>query len=305
MTITIEGADYEHTLGLGGRFRGIELAYKTRPTREIFAEVLARKPFEVAEYSLANTLILLDQGADWLRPVAVFPYRAFRHATLLVRRESTLVDPASLHGKRVGVPDFSMTAAVWSRGMLREEYGLDWREIDWVSAADQRFPIPPGARVAAEALDLEDLLLAGEIDALMTPVARDGRLPPEQRRLRPLLPDARDAEERYFRRTGLYPINHTIVIHAGAEAAHPGCAGAVFDAFTAAKEDAYRRRLGTTLLPWGRETWSEISALFGGDPLPYGLTATNRANVTALAGYLLEQGFIRRLPDLDTLFTAA
>jgi 4,5-dihydroxyphthalate decarboxylase len=305
MTITIEGADYEHTLGLGGRFRGLDLVYRTRPTREIFADVLARKPFQVAEYSLANALILLDQGADWLRPVAVFPYRAFRHATLLVRRDSALTDPAALRGKRVGVPDYSMTAAVWSRGIFLEEYGLDWRAVDWVSAPDQRFPIPTGANVTIEARDLEDLLLAGEIDALMTPVARDGLRPAEERKLRPLLPDARGVEERYFRRTGRYPINHTVVVHAETAAAHPGCAGAVFDAFAAAKDAAYRRRLATTLLPWGRESWGDTFALFGGDPLPYGLTAANRANVAALAGYLLEQGFIRRLPNLETLFAAS
>ena len=94
------------------------LRYTTAPLRDVFFRMLTERSYEVCEFSLANYLMLKDRGADWLHAVPVFPYRAFRHSTLYVRKDSPLREPADLRGKRIGVPDFSMTAAVWTRGIL-------------------------------------------------------------------------------------------------------------------------------------------------------------------------------------------
>ena len=106
----------------------------------------------------------------------------------------------------------------------------------------------------------------------------------------------------YFARTAIYPIHHCVVIRNDALEREPALADAVFGAYAAAKERAYRRQLGTTLAPWGKTHWTSTFERFGGDPLPYGLTPANRAVVDRLAGHLREQGFIETKPAIDAVF---
>jgi 4,5-dihydroxyphthalate decarboxylase len=266
--------------------------------------MLERRHHEVCEFSLANYLTLRGTGQDWLTAVPVFPFRAFRHSLAAVRRDSPLANLAQLAGTRVGVEDYSMTAAVWFRGLLRDEYGVDHRSITWVTREKQRFPFPSGAPVEKTAQDLETLLHNGGIDAFLGMSLRDSALPPAERRLRPLIRDAQAEEEAYFARTGIYPIHHCVVIRNDALAREPALADAVFGAYAAAKERAYRRQLGTTLAPWGNAHWSSVFQRFGGDPLPYGLTPANHAVIDLLAGYLREQGFIEMKPAIDGVFAA-
>ena len=145
--IAITGGDYEHTLDIPGEYAGARLGYEARRLQGLFADMLERRHCEVCEFSLANYLTLRATGENWLTAVPVFPYRAFRHSLAVVRRESELASPAQLAGKRIGVEDYSMTAAVWFRGLLKDEYGVDHRQIAWVTRRRQRFPFPAGARV--------------------------------------------------------------------------------------------------------------------------------------------------------------
>jgi 4,5-dihydroxyphthalate decarboxylase len=207
-----------------------------------------------------------------------------------------------LTGKRIGVEDYSMTAAVWFRALLREEYGVDHRSITWVTGAKQRFPFPAGATVETSEADLEQLLCERAIDALLAMSPRDARLPPAQRRLRPVLPDAQAEEQVYYARTGLYPIHHCVVIRNDVIARRPELIHIVYNAYEAAKAQAYRRKLGTTLVPWGGARWIGTFERFGGDLLPYGWTGMNRLVVDRLARNLHEQGFIGSVPDVDRLF---
>lgn len=303
--IIIRGGDYEHTLGIEGVYDGIGLGYESPGMQGLFADMLETRRYEVCEFSLANYLTLRATGQSWLAAVPVFPYRTFRHSLAVVRRDSKLVSLAELAGKRVGVEDYSMTAAVWFRGLLKDEYGVDHRSINWVSHVKQRFPIPAGARVEKTEQSLEGLLLDGTIDALLGFSLRDSSLPPAERRLRPLLHDAQREEEAYFARTGLYPIHHTVVIRNDVLEREPRLAGAVCAAYLAAKERAYRRQLGATLLPWAKQRWTEAFQRFGGDPLPYGLTPENRTVIARLGSYLREQGFIEMEPATDAIFLAA
>jgi 4,5-dihydroxyphthalate decarboxylase len=149
---------------------------------------------------------------------------------------------------------------------------------------------------------LEDLLCEGAIDAMLGFGLEDARLPPGERRLRPVLRDVQAEEQSYYQRTGIYPINHTVVIRSDVYETNPATAAAVCAAYQHAKERAYGRQLGTTLVPWGKLEWTRTFALFGDDPLPYGLTATNRLVVGRLARYLREQRFIAQEPDLEAVF---
>jgi 4,5-dihydroxyphthalate decarboxylase len=298
----IRGGDYEHTLGMAGVYGGVRLEYESPRMQGFFAKMLERRHYEVCEFSLANYLTLRGTGQNWLTALPIFPFRTFRHSLAIVPRDSGLMSLAELAGKRVGVEDYSMTAAVWFRGLLKDEYGVDHRTVTWVAQVKQRFPIPAGARVEKTAQDLEGLLCDGSIDAMLGFSLRDAGLPPEERRLRPLLNDAQREEEAYYARTAVYPIHHCVVIRNDALEREPALVDAVCGAYGAAKERAYRRQLGATLVPWARMRWTDAFQRFGGDPLPYGLTPANRAVIARLAGYLVEQGFIAAEPAIDAIF---
>jgi 4,5-dihydroxyphthalate decarboxylase len=300
----VRGGDYEHVLDFSGEYAdGIRLRYEPSSTREIFERMLAERCFEVCEFSLANYLTLRASGENWLTALPIFPYRKFRHGLAVTRIDSPLTDLAQLAGKRVGVPDYSMTAAVWVRGLLADEYGIPEGSITWVSRERQRLPIPAQARVELTADNLEDLLVQGRLDALLEMSLRDSDRPPAQRRLRPVLADPESAERDYYVRTGIFPIMHCVVIRSDAARANPALGPALWQAYDACKTRAYERRLGTTLAPWSGGHWTRAFALFEGDPLPYGLTPSNGRVIQRLGAYLCQQGLIRTLPPLHELFS--
>ena len=301
-SIDLFGGDYEHVLGLSQVRDGININYQNRPLLEVFERMLTEQAYPACEFSLSNYIMLKDRGADWLHAIPVFPYRAFRHSTLYVRKDSPLVEPAQLRGKKIGVPDYSMTAAVWTRGILGEQYGVHWSEMTWTASGRQRFSVLEGVDVEFVQYDLENALIDGRLDALLTPDLRDESRPLGERQLRPLIADAQAAEEAYFNSTGVYPINHVVVIRDDSLQRLPGLPRALFDAYASCKAAAYKRRLGTTLLPWGKRYWARVFQQFGGDPLPYGLTDLNRKVVGRVANFLYDQKLIGTLPDLDRLF---
>ena len=297
----IHGGDYEHVLELPGTYEGIALDYQSRAVSGLFAEMLATRRFEICEFSLANAIILHAAGERWLTPLPIFPYRAFRHAVVFVRSDSDLASFAQLSGRRVGIEDYSMTAAVWLRGLIEDEYGVDHRAVTWVTQQNQRFPLPAGATVEYAERELQSLLVNGDIDALLGLSLASKSLPAG---LRPLLPDAEAAERDYYQRTKIYPINHCVAIRSDVLAQQPSLSRAVATAYDHAKAAAYRRKLGSTLMPWGKPLWVKGFEAFGGDPLPYGLTPVNRLVVETLGRYLQRQGFIEAVPDTDELFAA-
>ena len=301
-SIEVYGADHEHTLDLFPAGDDPPLIYKTASMMTVFARMLGERAYEVCEFSLANYIMLKDRGADWLHAIPVFPYRAFRHATLYVRKDSPLSGPIDLRGKRVAVPDFSMTAAVWTRGILAEQYDVDWQDIAWVTTRRQRFETLQGVELEKVDADLEALFLAGEVDAILSPDLVDARRPASERQSRSLIADVQQAEEDYVTRFGVYPINHVIVIRSDILAFRRDLPKVLFEAYSAAKQRAYARRLGTTLMPWGARHWAKVFDMFDGDPLPYGLTPTNLDVVSRLAGFLHDQRLIEMQPSIPDLF---
>ena len=163
----VTGGDYEHTHGIGLSAPGGEIVYRPRAVPEFFDLVLGRGEFEASEFSLANYMMYRANDDDWLTAVPVVPSRVFRHSHVAVRKDSDLHDFSQLAGRKLGLRDYSQTAAAWIRGLFKDEYGVDWRDINWVSLAGQRFSAPEGAKLTITDRDLEDLLIAGEIDALV------------------------------------------------------------------------------------------------------------------------------------------
>lgn len=304
--ITIYGGDYEHTHGIPGEYdSGMVLRYEVMRVQDIFAGMLEARRFEACEFSLANYLTLRGTGEHWLSAVPVFPYRAFRHALAVTQRDSTLDRLDRLAGTRIGVEDYSMTAAVWFRGLLEDEYGVDPRSITWITRAKQRFALPSNAKIETTDADLEDMVCSGAIDAMLGFTLRDNLLPVAQRRLRPVLVDAVPEERAYYARTGIYPIMHCVVIRNDVLEKNPAVATAVCAAYEAAKASAHRRPPAAPSAQSGPLHWTRDAARFGGDPLPYGLTAQNRMVIERLAHYLKRQGFISEAPRLEMLFARA
>lgn len=296
----VMGGDYEHTSGLGSAAHS-GVVYEPRSLAECFGTVLSRKPFEASEFSLANYIIYKSTGDDWLSAVPVFPSRLFRHSDVLVRDESNITSFDQLAGKTIGVMDYSQTAAVWLRGILNDEYGVSWRDVAWVSSRVQRFATPAGVNIRTTETGIEKLLVAGEIDAAMlfSPTAFDNRN--EDGGVRTLLPDAREVEREYYRRTQIFPIMHTVVINKTAEARELAAPRRIFDAYSHARKSAVRRKLGPSFLSWV-DDWSDVAKDYDGNSHPYGLTPANRRVIETLVGYLNEQGFIPSKPAVNALF---
>jgi 4,5-dihydroxyphthalate decarboxylase len=304
MDIDILGGDYEFTLELSGASGGFNLRYRPVGFAESFGVILKGQPFQATEFSLCNYLMMRDRGDERMIAIPVFLNRAFRHGAIYVRRDSPLRSFDELRGRRVGAREYSQTAAVWARGLLRDEYGVDWRDITWYCANEQRFPMPSEAKVERGAADPEDRLLAGELDAMVAVQSKDLRRPLGERQLRPLLADPQAAEAAYFKKTGIFPPNHVVVLNRALVRENPGLPRAVFEAYERAKQAALKRRLGATLLPWSDTAWDRAIAMFGADPHPHGLTAINRAAVQKLIGYVHEQGLIRSAPAVEEIFCA-
>jgi 4,5-dihydroxyphthalate decarboxylase len=301
-TLTILGADYEFTLHVDGTWQGIDCRYRPSDLPTIYARILNHEPFEASEFSLSNFTMMRDRGMTHMVAIPVFVNRAFRHGIIWVRRDSDLTEPAQLRGKRIGVQDYTMTAAVWLRGTLIDDYDLHWSELDWYAHKKQRFAAPGKAGLTLVEDDTEAMLLDGRLDAYISPRPKDLARPLGERRLRPLIADAEAVERDYFLRTGIYPINHCMVIHRNVYDRQPEVARAIFEAYAHSKKVALQRKVGSTFVPWGAEYWAQTMSVFGGDPFPFGLDDSNRHNVGTLVGYLYEQGLIARKPEVEELF---
>lgn len=301
MAIPVLGGDYRHTRGLSGAALGLTFDYRPTPAPEVYRMIFAGEAFSAAEFSLSAVMMLRERGGAGFRAIPVFPNRAFRHAAILVRRDDHRHELLAFRQARIGVIDYSMTAAVWARAILQGA-GLDPAALHWVVAGKQRFALPEGIRAESSDRDLEDLLAEGQIDLLIHPHARDARLPPDQRRSRPLLVDHVDQERRFFADTGIFPINHAVVVHDTARAAHPALPAALAARYAQAKAEALAHDPASLLPDWAVADGVRALRDFGGDPLPYGLTPQNRVTIALLGQYLVEQGFLRALPDIEALF---
>jgi len=243
----------------------------------------------------------------------VFPSRTFRHRCIFVNTSSGIQRPEDLRGKRMGVPEYSMTAAVWLRGLFEHEYGIPPKDIHWIQAGEENpgrkdrvdFEMPAGVRLESKAdRTLNEMIETGEIDAMMSP-----RMPScflqGSPRVRRLFPNYKQAEMDYFKKTGLFPIMHVIVIKRSIYDREPWVAQTLYKAFCEAKDLCMRELYDTNILrvslPWTSAEYEETRDLMTADYWPYGL-APNRANLETLHGYLYEQGLIKQKLDLDELF---
>jgi 4,5-dihydroxyphthalate decarboxylase len=291
-TIVLVGNGYPFFKYVTSQRDGFDLQFKPVGPGESFKAVLEDLPFQANEFSLASYSMMRDQGINRMIAIPVFLNRAFRHGSLYVRKDSDLTHPSQLRGKSVGAKEYSQTAAVWWRGTMIDEYDLHWSDLKWVVGPKPRFSPPSEAGVEAVAGDIGQMVLDGEIDAYPAPSLRGIKNPEDREKLRPLILDNEAAERDYYARTGIYRLNHAVVIHADCLAQHPGLARPLFDAYSASKKQFYAE--GGNTNPWG-DTQDD-------DPIPFGLTAKNSEVVEMLFRYLHEQKFISKVPNIDDMF---
>ena len=287
---------------------GLELNWLVLPHLEIWTRMLNYYDFDASEISLSSYLIARTIGKP-LTAIPVFPARAFRHSYIFINTRSGICEPRDLMGKRVGLAEFQQTATVWVRGTLQHEYGVNLEEIEW-------FTWMPRPRMETEMPDRysvhqippdrkpDQMLFNGELDAVICASLFPSLLnpPPHVRRL---FENYEEVEAAYFKKTGIFPIMHSVALRQELWQENPWIARSLLKAFQRAKENAYERLNDTSpykiSLAWFRGPVEEQREILGDDPWPYGLEK-NRHVVAALMDYLYEQGLVKEKLEVEKLF---
>jgi 4,5-dihydroxyphthalate decarboxylase len=292
---------------------GVSLACLTLPVEEIFYRFLMHREFDVAEVSLAKYAALRADGNDSLIALPVFPSRVFRHGSLFVRRDGPIRKITDLSGRRVGLPEWAQTAAVYSRGFLQHQYGIDLATIQWVQAGTNdpgriekvELTLPAGIRIERIGdRSLNEMLLAGDIDAVLSarpPAAFTAGDP----RIVRFFDDLQAVETEYYRTTGIFPIMHSVAVRKDVLERSPWIARSLFTAFEDARRRSLERAFDATVsmipIPWAYEYARHGKALLGDDYFPYGIDA-NRRTLDAFLTYAHEQGVCKRRLSVEELF---
>lgn len=289
---------------------GVDLVGLRLSPAETFWRLTQSGEFDVSEMSLSGFIMRVARGDDRYVGLPVFTSRVFRHSGIVVRRE--VPGAEALPGARVAVPEYHMTAVLFMRGLLADEHGIAARDVTWVQAGQytpgrvEREPLSLPAEVRLEVereRTVDQLLAAGDVQAALSPYPSrllGGDV------IRPLYPQPEEVELDYYRRTGVYPIMHLVVLRRSVHDQHPWVATNLVKAFTAAKNLCLDRMAGVgghspVALPFFLHRLAQARAVFGDDLWPYGLEP-NRATLATACRYSHEQGLSGRLVDPAELF---
>ncbi len=324
LRLTLACWDYDRVAALASgavRPDGIDLVFLAQPVEETFFRMLRHREFDVAEMSLSSYTVTLAQQQDPQSRVdppfiaiPVFPSRFFRHSSIYVSARSAIREPAQLAGRRIGVPEYQMTAPVWIRGMLSDEYGVKAEAVEYLSGGEEqpgrdeklKLSLPPQFRVRpiGPQQTLSQMLADGEIDALYTARA-PSTFHSRPHDVRRLFPNFAEVERDYYRRTRIFPMMHTVVIRRELYCANPWIAQSLAKAFAEAQRKTYRDLAETAalsaMLPWLLAHVEETRREMGEDWWPYGFAANRHALETFLR-YHHEQGLSPRLLAPEQLF---
>lgn len=318
LSLTLACWDYDRTRALqDGRVRpeGIALNSVVLPVEETFYRQLRYQEFDVSEMSLSSYLITLNRPDPPFVALPVFPSRFFRHQSIYINTRSGIESPQDLVGRRVGIPEYQMTAGVWQRGILADDYGVPVESVHYFTGGLEEpgrtekiaLNLPDGVVVTPieENQTLSWMLAEGEIDALCTAGQPScfGRSPD----VRHLFPDFVAVERDYHRRTKIFPIMHTVVIRRELFERHPWIARSLYKAFDDSLQLAYadlaHRSALKTMLPWLQQHLSETIDVLGPGYWDYGLER-NRHVLEVFARYSADQGLSDRVRTPEELVLA-
>ncbi|HET7548221.1 MAG TPA: hypothetical protein VFJ86_10640 [Usitatibacter sp.] len=309
--------NYDRTRGmLEGRIQpdGIDLVYLNMPVEETFFRMLRHREFDVAEMSLSSYAMSMSRPEKPFIAIPVFPSRFFRHSCIYVNTKAGIREPKDLVGRKIGNPEYQMTAPVWIRGILQDEYGVPVDSVTYRTGGEEapgrpeklKLDLPPNIEVQpiGPTETLSALLRDGGIDALYT-----ARMPSTYHsapdRVRRLFEGYMEVEQAYFRKTGIFPIMHTVVIRRALYEQYPWVAMSLYKAFVQAQREAYEDLYVTaalkTMLPWLTKHVEDARALMGDDYWSYGFQA-NRAVLDTFLRYHHEQGLSKTRLEAEAIF---
>jgi len=320
LSLSLATWDHDRVMALhDGRVTvpGVSLESTVAPTQKLFPLAVTEAPYDLTEMSISSYILQLSRGGSDYIALPVFVSRAFRHSGFFARKGSGIATPADFAGRRIGVPEYQMTAALWMRGILGDEYGVNPADIHWrTGALDQgvrrerlELALPEGMVVEpiAEGETLQDLLIAGDIDGMLAPKPPQAFLDGDDRFQR-LFPDFEAAERDYAARTGFFPIMHLIGLRRSLAEAYPWLPRVLYDGFVRARDVALERLRKVWLgnanrlsLPWLNASMEKTIATLGPDYWSYGYSA-NRAELEAVCRYSVEQYLAERLVSPDEMF---
>lgn len=309
ISLTLSCGDYDRTRPLiDGTVStpGLVLNVIPLPSAERHKRFIRNLEFDVCELQIAQYLGLKSRGLP-ITAIPVFPHRRFNHSCVMVRIDSDIERPQDLRGRRVGVHGHFNPIALWIRGLLQHEFNLPPSEIHWIADGSEDMPgwSPPSwLRIerAPAGRNMQDLLKASEIDAqILSDSSADAVA--MNKTVRRLWPNYREVEADYYRRTGIFPIRHLVVVKNEVLQRDPQAAEHLVRIFEAAKQQAYRywsdhRR---SSLAWFGAEQEEERALFGLDPWPYSIE-NNRIALETLLDYAFEQALTERRLDIKEIF---
>jgi len=302
MTTTLKTAiaTYPHTKALkdgsvtagGLQFDHVEVS----PIVAAFRRMVRTLEFDVSEMAITTYLTAKAHGKAFTA-LPVFIMRQFHHAPIVYNVHAGVASPKDLEGKKVGVRAYTVTTGVWVRGILKSEYGVDLDKITWVVVDEehvQEYRKPSNVEERPKA-NLGEMVAKGELAATIGAGKVDS---PD---VTPLFPNAAELEAAWYRKTGIYPINHTVVIKDSLLQADPTLGPRVFSAFKDAKGALLKQLAGGGELAGEAQTLAQRRKVVGDDPLPYGL-AKNRRAMEAIIRFALDQKILPRAVEPEAMF---
>ena len=319
LRLTLSCGNYDRVRALAdGRVRaeGIDLNFLDLPVEETFFRMLRHREFELAELSLSSYGVSLFREPRPFVAIPVFPSRAFRHSGIFVSANSGIREPKDLAGKRIGTPEYQLTATVWIRGILQDEYGVRPDACEYWSGGQeqpgreekQKLDLPPQFRLRPIGPEqtLSQMLAAGEIDALHSP-RMPSTLHTQPDRVKRLFENYVELERAYYRKTRIFPIMHVIAMRREVYEQNRWVAMSLYKAFVEAKricyEELYETAALRTMLPWMIAEIESLRRDMGDDWWSYGC-APNRHVLDTFLRYHHEQGLSRRRLQPDELFAS-
>src|ERR1700756_2890977 len=315
LNLSVAVGDYDRTRALidgNVQIDGVDPVYMTLVPEEIFFRAFRAAEFDICELSLSSYTVKTAQNDCPYIAVPAFVSRAFRHTSIYVRTDR-IKKPEDLKGKKVGVPEYQLTANVWARAILEDDYGVKPSDIHWIRGGIEDAGRPEKISInlpgdvkldnAPEGKTISALLAEGAIDGFIAP--RPPSLPKNTPNVGWLFPDPVAAAKDYFKRTGIFPIMHLVGIRRTIAEQHPWLPGAVFKAFSQAKDAALEALSDTSAtkvtLPFVEERLAEARAVMGEDFWSYGLDE-NRKTLENFLKHHHSQGLSSRLVKPEELF---
>jgi 4,5-dihydroxyphthalate decarboxylase len=319
LRLSVAMGDYDRTRALlDGRvlIDGVDPVFMTLSPEETFFRAMRQQAFDISELSLSSYLVKSARGASPYVAVPVFLSRAFRHTSIWVRKDR-IHTPQDLKGKRVGVPEYQLTANVWARAILQDDHGVHPRDIAWVRGGIETpgrpekigLTLPADVRLDDAPADrtISDMLDTGDIDGFIAPRPPTGAAA-RNPQVRWLFDDPAAAAKDWYRRTGIFPIMHVVGVRQELAEQHPWLPVAVLKAFTQAKAVALHALADTSAtkvtLPFVEEQLKAARETLGDDFWSYGV-AGNEATLRAFLRHHHAQGLSERELALEELFHAS